>query len=451
MDYELGAGGIDAGHPPASFDDCRVRYPFRLLHRLAVPIVAILLASCERLGDKELATARKAAPPFILAVVGDGVRPDPKCRPASVHLPATSRRYEINSSQGRAMAQGACRALETSPYTTRARSLVGIEYFDDGGLEREAEKYADELAENARVISILGHGTSGTTRVAAPFYARAQIPLLMPVATSPSACRLSNFSAGACLRLPPDDSVQAKAVAHAVRKLGKEHAFLVQDGSSGAADYSAYLSEQVRTLVEIPDTRYARLGEPGEAAYWATAQNVRDNADLIIFVGYSSSVRRFLDNLRTVFADVPQAQRPPLLLTDGCFSGLLDPSGFDVFLTFPYRPEPNSKMVLGSEAATLATIVDDTRVRSYQAAGYDAVLVLASALDKCADKGVVSRQCVKDILSSKFDFVGGGETYAFDHGERVHPSYYLLALPPREGYPYEIRWEYLADPSLGNR
>src|SRR5438067_1044325 len=62
----------------------------------------------------------------------------------------------------------------------------------DPDTTEEAVVMSKEIRSDPRVLAVVGHSRSGTTRAALPFYADAGIPVLMPAATSPYA--LYHFS-----------------------------------------------------------------------------------------------------------------------------------------------------------------------------------------------------------------------------------------------------------------
>ena len=401
-------------------------------HRLTIAITlasALLILSNCRLGSN----TQPASSKFVVAVIGDGV-------PSSSTQP--NRVYPLNRAQGRDMWSGAQAAFEKSPRLRGIRDLITLEPLDDGGDANQAQKLARQIQSNPNVIAVIGHATSETTRSAAWIYNEVGIPLLMPIATSPYAVYPPNTSINEenrlqnCLRLPPsDDRVQAPAVAViAKRKIvpPAKRITLLRDMSKDTPEYSGPLYDKLdkflpeiikRQEVNVEQTNFENL-----------AAGIRaEQSDLIIFCGYGTTVVRLLEALRNAYANEDVSKKPKIILTDGCRIPDLDShtSGFDVYLTFPI---PTMRSLQRREESEDFKILLDTietdRYESYQLHGYDAMLMVGAALEKC--RSTLSRMCVRQQLMNLQDFPGVLSTYSFKGGENIFPTYYVYHTSPEE-------------------
>ena len=177
---------------------------------------------------------------FYIVVIGDGV-PSPQ-KPTKRYIP-------LNRSQGIAMWDGVKTAFDKSPRLKKLKELIELKPYDDGGNPEDAVNYAKEIQLNPKVLAVIGHAISETTRYAGWIYEQSGIPLVMPIATSPNVVfpphkkpeeknRIKN-----AFRLPPSDlSMQAPAVAYVAREIAKaKKIYLIRDVSKGAKEYSNLL------------------------------------------------------------------------------------------------------------------------------------------------------------------------------------------------------------------
>lgn len=378
--------------------------------------------------------------PFVIAVVGNGV-------PGLT--PPRNRVLPKDRANGLAMWKAAEAAFKESDRTDVMRRFVEVEPHDDGASPQDAERIAKELVASPRVLAVIGHATSDSTRMGAWRYAQAGIPLLMPIATSPNAAippgmvvdssnRLHN-----CFRLAPsDDRVQAPAVAFvASQKLLAKRCYLLGDFSPDVKEYSAPLYEELGAMLDsLNILATKRKYEPTSTTSQDCATSIRaQKSDLLVFCGYGTRAQELLDSLRDAYKDIDIEKRPKVLLTDGCKIKDLDTAGFKVYLTFPLPdllniPPDNNPATAGVSdlAILLRTITKDQQ--SYQMYAYDAMLMIGQAIEKCASKEL-SRSCIQQQLNSLQNFSGAYLGYSFVEGENSLSSYYLYSAIPTDAIP----------------
>jgi ABC-type branched-subunit amino acid transport system substrate-binding protein len=419
--------------------------------------------SCTR-SESVLSEKQVRAPKLKILVIGEGVQPD---------TGSERRIYPINRAEGFAMRQGVEWATN-DPAVRRILDLVEFVYIDDFGRRDDAGKLARTYQMDPSVLAVIGHASSGTTLVASGYYEEANIPLLMPIATSPSIATRTAF------RLPLNDSVgQAPALLSLIRDhLKLSRVYIVQDVGSDASFYTSSLDKAFRTL--LPSAMFwGHTRVNLETAFADTVRVARENrAEVIVFIGYGSTAIRLLDAVNHAYARSPEAA-PVVVLTDGCINLELRPGDAEVYLTAPLPDLRASVMVArGSEASAASTervpaAISDSaalvrtdststvavpvvslaprlerspqspcdgeaakRLRSrlqpeavpnYHVFGYDAALILADGVAKCRDDGIVSRTCVREMIAESRE-LGVCTEYVFRNGENVNGAYYAYRL-----------------------
>ncbi len=362
---------------------------------------------------------------FRIVLVGNGV-------PSETQPPR--RLFRLDEAQGVGMWEAAQLALDSSRRTLTLRERVQLEGFDDGGDTVEAEKIASELVDRPEVLAIIGHTSSATTRAAANVYRLASIPLLMPIATSPRA--MLPLAGGPRARnafrlIPSDDRAQAPAVALiATDSLRARSIYLVADVSPAAREHSEPLADAIASLLTTVPT-VPQLVDRTRDDLGAVAEKIRaQRADLVIFVGYVSTAQELLFALRNAYPSRDSVLRPRLILTDGARDSNLDVSGFESYWFFPL---PGTE-AFGNGSSDLQ-LLRKLRLRrgqeTYEMYSYDAVLILAEAVDRCADKGI-SRSCIIDELASGKLFRGVVLSYSFREGENSLSGFNVFRSSPND-------------------
>ena len=364
---------------------------------------------------------------FLVVVVGDGVPP--------IDI-TPDRPFPLNRAQGEAMFNGAAAALNKSPNLEDVNSIVQIQGIDDKGDPERASQIAKEVRHNPRVLAVIGHATSGTTLHSAWIYEQAGIPILMPIATSPDVmyppkkAGLEGYRIRNGFRLPPsDDKGQAPAIAHLVWKLGLKKVYLLSDISKGAKEYSTTLRESLEPYIRPYITRemlnIMTMVARETTLFSELARTIRSQGiDGVIFCGYGTTSLQLLDALNEAYGQVSREDRPTVILTDGCFIPDLDAKGFNLYLTFPHvgAPEKADKR----DVEILKSISNITQPTSYEAFGYDAMLILGSAIKTCKAKGLVNRQSLVLQLNAGEVYIGTSGLYEFENGENRLAQYDIL-------------------------
>jgi branched-chain amino acid transport system substrate-binding protein len=365
--------------------------------------------------------------PFVVAVVGDGV---PSPEPAN-------RDHPLNNAQGRAMWVGANAAFQSSPECERLRSFAEMRPKDDGGSAALASNIALQLRSDPRTIAVIGHATSGTTRAAAWAYAEAHLPLLMPIATSPNANHppvSRNYLSSPlpnCFRLPPsDDRFQVAAIRYLLRKrLNSRRVYLLRDISEDSGEYSGPLFTRLESLLN-PLIVSKRRVDRDSSNMFLIAESIKGyRTDTVVFCGYGTTAQELLHAMRSAYASKdPHVARPRIILTDGCKTDEVDPSGFETYVTFPLPEiQANTPTTNAPELQILRTAIAATAKQSYEIYGYDAMLLLGRAFSRCGSTQSV-RDCLVRQLKSSQDSSGVLFSYGFDeYGENQQAPYHVYS------------------------
>jgi ABC-type branched-subunit amino acid transport system substrate-binding protein len=340
------------------------------------------------------------------------------------------------------MWDGALAAYQGSPSLAEAKAFFRPVACDDGGVEGNAARIAEQIQLDPRVLAVIGHGTSTTTRAAAWPYAQARIPLIMPIATSPSAAYPPGTEGQQrgfenCFRLPGNDrDFQAPVVAYVAKTvLHTKRAFLIRDVSRDAPEYSGPLYERIAELLSDIPYDHAEFDREKTNLQNLMVEIRSEDADLVIFCGYGSNVQVLLTALRDAFLHESGYKPPKLLMTDGCKINDLDVTGVETYVTFPF-PDIASLDCASRDYSTLKESIKNAGDESYQMAGYDAMLILGHAVEACA-KTEISRACVLEKVREAGQFTGACLDYSFDfNGENTRCEYCLYACRPT-GQPHE--------------
>ena len=399
---------------------------------IGVWLTAVGVAGCTDEAGRGLKEFQQQ-PKLLVAVIGDGVRRDVLASDLSKRAPIQA--YSPNRSQGYAMWEGVKAAYE-APSQAQLRTLVNLERFDDGGDQDQARRFAATISADPRYLAVIGHATSGTTRAAIPEYTSKRLPLLMPIATAPGVLEENGTASRAdnLFRLPPDDRIQASAIAQVIadhrdrasQARSPFKVFFVGDyTSSNNAAYTEFLHQEIRSLVSLSHTREARVGSAYLSAT-AVADQVRaERPSLVVFSGYGTIARDLIAALRDSYGR--ERPLPDILLTDGGRVPDLTPDPFRVYLTFPSPPADRCPSMPSdpTDSETLRNVFEQSADKSYQTYGYDALSLISAAALACSTTEI-TRACLVDQLNNLSHFRAACHQYSFARGDNVLGMTYYL-------------------------
>jgi branched-chain amino acid transport system substrate-binding protein len=152
----------------------------------------------------------------------------------------------LQEEYGRSVRQGAELAMRE---LNAAGARIRLDFKDDRRDAGHAIAVAKELADDPRVVAVVGHNNSGTTLSAAPVYSAGRVPAVAISATSPSISRLGPW----IFRVASSDSSNAVELARVAAAEGRSIAILYANDDYGQAltrDFTAALGAAGRRVVQ---------------------------------------------------------------------------------------------------------------------------------------------------------------------------------------------------------
>jgi ABC-type branched-subunit amino acid transport system substrate-binding protein len=358
---------------------------------------------------------------------------DPKCEQPNCQLAA------------QAMVEGVKAAYDSEAFK-ELQPFLKYQVFDDHGKPSKAEELASELQEHDDIIAVIGHSYSKTTSVAAPYYADAQIPLLIPVATSrtvgyspPSTALQRIFGDHKSTRLqhqrnvfrliPNDQIGQAPTIQYIIEglKLG--------ENGNVALMYDLDPSDNPQYMMDLRDDLLARMPSIPAREFKGGSECISENSapggvKMVVLISTAKTAPKFVKS--DCFRQLADKGLRYLLLTDGAKnvdSETLDAAAnhsVQVLLTFPTKQLQTSELNgLKKPYENLKVAFSPQRPQSYEEYGYSAMLLLSKALHSLLkQKTEITRTNVIEELSKINTMPGASDTiFIFDRGENVHPDY----------------------------
>jgi len=403
---------------------------------------------------------------FLVLTVSCGTNkwhPDP---PESADLKLT---VEIFFSSSNDSAKIGATAAEKTEEFKEISQYVKLNERPDPDTTEEAEAVAKEIRSDPRVLAVVGHSRSGTTRAALPFYEDAGIPVLMAAATSPYALyhfkqdqpwpsvdrlgqepgyqRFTN-----AFRLPPSDvpdQVDAiKAATKALTGTGTDTDATMEVIKSATKvmiicettrrnGSDVYTKPMCDSLRRDPDRTFSPL----VASYreidldtgdiWGLVTEVHAiKPKLIILLGYAEFARDLLEELKERASAVGQKMSDyTFIMSDASLSAPdLTQFGSAVYVTTAINGE--AVRCSSAEAKTLKDEVTGNNKRkeepTEESYAFDAVLILAAAVKQC--ETTLDRRCVTRYLESNHaNLHGACQQYFIEKGERQNASYSIYS------------------------
>jgi hypothetical protein len=312
---------------------------------------------------------------------------------------------------------------------------------DDGGDSRCAQLISEEIIKSPKVIAVIGHASTGTTKIALENYKKASIPLIIPIATNP------NLVVGCtnCFRLPSNDAVQAKAISdYAVNVLKGQNIYLVWDESESAKDYSEFLQSEIVNLIGSKiKFRQPITFRPMNYEYLLKSISYNPT-DVLIFCGYGSMAREFLNGLRFEYmGKEKEINKPKVILSDGSkISDIKEISsvfGFEAYLSFPSDKLTTKAQFADFDAEKPPRGQEQMqKEESYEIFGYDALTLFSLAFKRVIAREAMARPTLVEALradnSSNTDLC---HSYRFEAGENSAARYFIYSVGSDS-----IEWRY---------
>jgi ABC-type branched-subunit amino acid transport system substrate-binding protein len=316
---------------------------------------------------------------------------------------------------------------------------------DDSDTTVTAKRKSDDLASSPRILAVIGHSRSATTQAAIKSYYEAGIPFIIPVATAQSAVYPSDLQknvlvpsgtiANDFFRLrPSDDKAQAPAISFLVAKIAdserranltqKPVAVKVHLVISTNTNTSAYcnplgdkIQELLRTTSFVPDKVDDDFADRDTEEIAKRISSEHESNDIVIFCGYYDEAKSFLAATKQAY-QAAQKTPPNFIFTEAATDIENNPD-FHELVIYRTAPDDVGRCELPSNMQGFAP-------SSEFVSGYDAVLILSIAAQRCTQDNHLSRKCLLKDLQSSSAFAGACRGYSFRHGESVLSNYYVF-------------------------
>jgi branched-chain amino acid transport system substrate-binding protein len=230
---------------------------------------------------------------------------------------------------------------------------------------------AEGLAADRSIVAVVGHTRSRGSLAAAPVYARAELPQIVPGGTSAALRGIGPWT----FVLSPSDSEEAAFLAGALDSIHARRVMVFYSGEAyGEGLTAAVRPDLARRRITIVDQ--VRLGIGGDVATLAEAAVHRHQADALLLLDYSQAAA-------IARAVVPIDPRVRLLAADGSdypaglrhIAGAAAESLWVVTLWRPDTAEPNTRAFF-----TRFRQVAGRDPTSQEALGFDALLYARAAI-----------------------------------------------------------------------
>ena len=268
---------------------------------------------------------------------------------------------------------------------------------DDKGSPEEAARLTAKLIDQDKVVAIIGGGTSGNSRAAAPKAQASHIPLISPSSTDPAVTQTGNYIFRACFV----DSFQGEVMASfAINTLKAKKAAILFDFNSS---YSKGLTDYFKLS-------FARLGgsiateqtyTQGDADFKGQLSTIRAaEPDVLYIPGYYGDVALIVKQARLI------GLTQPLLGGDGWDAPELWQLGGDAlngaYISTHYSvddPSPAIRQFVAEYKQRYGNLLPD----AHAALAYDAARLLFDAISRT---GSTEGDKLRDALAQTKNFNG---------------------------------------------
>jgi branched-chain amino acid transport system substrate-binding protein len=251
---------------------------------------------------------------------------------------------------------------------------IDIVIEDDKGSPEEAARLTAKLIDQDKVIAIIGGGTSGNSRAAAPKAQASHIPMISPSSTDPAVTQTGNYIFRACFV----DTFQGEVMASfAVNTLKAKKAAILTDFNSpyskGLTDYFKLSFGRLGGTI-VSEQTYTQ----GDADFKGQLSTIRSaEPDVIYIPGYYGEVALIAKQARLI------GLTQPLLGGDGWDAPELWQIGGDAlngaYISTHYSPDnpsPEIKQFVDSYKQRYGHALPD----AHAALAYDAARLLFAAI-----------------------------------------------------------------------
>jgi branched-chain amino acid transport system substrate-binding protein len=312
------------------------------------------------------------------------------------------------------------------PTDTTLGSIRIVGDWDSGGTEATVEiARARRLVALPGVMGVVGHAASRGSLITAPIYVEAGIPLVVPTATTGRLWEVGEW----IFPMAPSDSIEAAFLGHvAVERLRafRISVYFVNSayGTGIQTEFHRWLAMRGRQPVdEVPYVTGADLETLVEASL------ARSHPDLALLVGRQAEVSRLA---ALIYERDPSIR---LLAADGAFDKLAElvetagPAADSLYLTTFWVPDTTDP--IQRDFVRRYRLDSGREPEAFEAMRYDAVMVLAEAIQEVGPDRAAIRDWLRSLGGSRPPFRGVTGDISFRRGARRN----LLLIRLRDGIP----------------
>lgn len=296
---------------------------------------------------------------------------------------------------------------------------------DNKGEPSESANAVRKLINVDKVHMVLGSVASSNTLAGAPIAQAAKVPMLTPASTNEAVTKKGDYILRTCF----SDAFQGVVLAKFAREtLRKKNAVIIIDVAS---DYS-------RGLAEVFKTKFESMGGkvlPGQYTYNQGDKDFRSLIrrvkravpDVIFLPGYYTEVGVFLKQARQMGVSTP------VLGGDGWDSPKLQELAgrkgiIGNYISSHFAADDNDPVVKGFVSDYKNAYAGQVP-GAMAALGYDALLVIANALEKTASD--LSHKSIRDALAATKDFPGVSGKITIEPDRNAKKSAVILETTSR--------------------
>lgn len=319
------------------------------------------------------------------------------------------------------------------------RRRIDIVFEDDKGSPEEAARLTAKLIDQDKVVAIIGGGTSGNSRAAAPKAQASHVPLISPSSTDPAVTQVGDYIFRACFV----DTFQGEVMARfAVNTLKAQKAAILFDFNSpygrGLTDYFKLSFAKLGGRI-VSEQSYAQ----GDADFKGQLSTIRSaEPDVIYIPGYYGDVALIAKQARMI------GLTQPLLGGDGWDAPELWQLGGDAlngaFISTHYSvddPSPTIQSFVELYKQRYQNLLPD----AHAALAYDATRILFDAI---ARAGTVDGNKLRDAMAETKNFAGVTGVISMDANRNaVKPAVVLKLQDLKYIYQETIQPDAVVKPS----
>ncbi len=303
---------------------------------------------------------------------------------------------------------------------------VVVEKQDDRSEAEEAKTIAVKFAADKDIVAVIGEVASSRSKVAAPEFQRAGIPMVSPSSTNPEVTKVGDYIFRVCFIDPFQGYVMAKFASEDLKL--KKVAIMrdpSQDYSVGLAD--VFKEEFTKMGGEVVvDVSY----KADDSDFKPQLGQIKEKgADGIFIPGYYNEVGTIARQAKNDLG-----MTIPLLGGDGWDSeklveGAGGPGGALEGAYFSTHYSKDDKAPKVQEFVKAFTAKNGKAPASLVAQGYDAMMIVADAIKRA---GSIERKKVRDALAQTKDYEAVTGKITIDEGRNANKSAVVLKIKGSE-------------------